>query len=181
MIELLFEYLSLWCIWPYVPTISCTSFRVALNSIVAWISRSSCSKHSWYLKFNSMLWKSNPQPLCSWTNTLSFSQINQKIGLCCDYLHPQWISICVLIMSHTCFKLICSLNFPEYQGNSFLNTWLLSGCNAIWTEKHLVLKWKLNSLARRVKWLGCVVKNYLYGEFDYMFLSCHVSEWIYTL
>ena len=53
-------------------------------------------------------------------------------------------------MSHTCFKLTYSLNLPECQGNSFVNTWLLSGCNAIWTENHLVLKWTLNSLARLV-------------------------------
>ena len=29
--------------------------------------------------------------------------------------------------------------------------------------------------------MSCVVSAYLYGAFDCMFLSCHISEWIHTL
>ena len=51
------------------------------------------------------------------------------------------------------------------------------------TLNHLMRKRTLNHLAELPKWLSCVVSTYLYGTFDYMFLSSHVrvSEWIYAL
>ena len=53
-------------------------------------------------------------------------------------------------------------------------------CNGARTHNHLVHKWTLSYLAKLAKWLSCVVSTYLYGTFDYIFLSCHVrvSEWI---
>ena len=41
MIELCFEYLSVWCIWRYVLIMSHTRFSVNLHSVVAWMSRKS--------------------------------------------------------------------------------------------------------------------------------------------
>ena len=41
MIELCYEYLSLWCIWLYVLILSRMRFRVNSHSIVAWFSRNS--------------------------------------------------------------------------------------------------------------------------------------------
>ena len=46
---------------------------------------------------------------------------------------------------------IFSLNLPECQEilpQNRSKTWRLSVCNTIWTQNHLVLKWKLNSLSR---------------------------------
>ena len=47
-------------------------------------------------------------------------------------------------------------------------------------HNHLVCKQTFNHLAKLVKWLGCVLRTYLYGAFDCMLLSCHlgVLEWI---
>ena len=61
--------------------------------------------------------------------------------------------------------------------------WSFSDSNGIQTHNHLVCKRTLNHLAKLAKWLSCVVRTYLYGEFDCMLLSRHVrvSEWIYTL
>ena len=51
----------------------------------------------------------------------------------------------------------------------------LSDCNWPRTQNHLVLKWTLNYLAKLANWLNCVLSTYLYGAFDCMFLSCHMS------
>ena len=51
----------------------------------------------------------------------------------------------------------------------------LGDCNWTRTHNHLVHKRTLNHLAKQAKGLSCVVSTYLYGAFDYMFLSCHVS------
>ena len=47
----------------------------------------------------------------------------------------------------------------------------LSDCNWTRTYKHLVCKRTLNHLAKLTKWLNYVVRTYLYGAFDCMFLS----------
>ena len=59
----------------------------------------------------------------------------------------------------------------------------LSDSNGIRTHNHIVRKPKLNHLTKLTKWLGYVMSTYLYGEFNCMFLSCHVRvlEWIYTI
>ena len=59
----------------------------------------------------------------------------------------------------------------------------LSDCNWTRTQNHLVRKRILNQLAKLTKWLSCVLSTYLYGAFDFMFLSCHerISEWIHTI
>ena len=49
----------------------------------------------------------------------------------------------------------------------------LSDCNGNRTHNHLVRKRKLNHLAKLGKRLNCVVRTYLYGAFDCVFLSNH--------
>ena len=76
-------------------------------------------------------------------------------------------------------------------GNMFLETcyirsvriFVISDCNWAQTHNNLVRKRRLNHLAKLAKWLSCVVSTYLYGEFNCMFLSCHVriAEWIHAL
>ena len=75
------------------------------------------------------------------------------------------------------------LNVKELLARNRREIWSLSDCNGIRTHNHLICKRTLNHLAKLAKWLSCVVSTYLYGAFDYMFLSCHVrvSEWIHTL
>ena len=56
-------------------------------------------------------------------------------------------------------------------------------CKEIRTHNNLVRQRTLKHLAKLAKWLNYVVKTYLYGAFDCMFLSYHVrvSERVYTL
>ena len=60
---------------------------------------------------------------------------------------------------------------------------LLNDRNGIRTHNHLVRKRSLIHLAKLAKWLICVVSTYLYGEFEFTLLSCHVRvlESIYIL
>ena len=59
----------------------------------------------------------------------------------------------------------------------------LSDYNQNWTHNHLARKQTLNHLTTLAKWLSCVLRTYLYGAFDCMFLSCHIRvlECIYIL
>ena len=74
------------------------------------------------------------------------------------------------------------LNVKEFLAWNRCNIWSLSDSNSIWTRNHLVCKWTRNHLAKLAKWLSCVVNTYLYGAFDGMLLSCHISvlDGIYT-
>ena len=101
MIELCCDYLSVWCIWLYFLIISSTRFRVNPHSIVAWLTRISCSKQARNLTFKWLQLDSNPQPLSSYTNTQPFSQTSQMIELSCEYLSVECIWLYVLIMSCT--------------------------------------------------------------------------------
>ena len=58
-----------------------------------------------------------------------------------------------------------------------------SDCNWIRTHNHLIHKWTLNHFAKLTKLLSCIVSTYLYGAFDWMFLSCHghISEWVHAI
>ena len=75
------------------------------------------------------------------------------------------------------------LNVKELLARRRREIWSLSDCNWTQNHNHLVHKQTLNHLAKLTNWLSCVVSTYLYGAYDYMFLSCHirVSEWIHTL
>ena len=75
------------------------------------------------------------------------------------------------------------LNVKELFGRNRRDIWSLSDCSGTRTHNHLVFQRTLNTLAKLTKWLSWVVSTYLYGAFDFMFLSCHVriSEWIQTL
>ena len=61
--------------------------------------------------------------------------------------------------------------------------WRLSVINGTLTHNHLVHKRTLNHLTKQTKWLSWIVRTYLYGAFDCIFLSCHmrISESIHTL
>ena len=75
------------------------------------------------------------------------------------------------------------LNVKEILPHSRHEIWSLSDCNCTRTQNHLARKRTHNHLAKLAKWLSCVLRIYLYGAFDCMFLSCHVrvSEWIHNL
>ena len=66
------------------------------------------------------------------------------------------------------------LNVKELLARSRREIWRWSDCNWTRSQNHLVLKRTLNHLAELAKWSSCVPSTYLYGEFDCMFLSCHV-------
>ena len=61
--------------------------------------------------------------------------------------------------------------------------WSLSHSNTTLTRNHLVRKRTLKYLAKVTKLLSCVASTYLYGAFEFMFLSSQVpiSELIQTL
>ena len=65
------------------------------------------------------------------------------------------------------------LNVKELLPRSMHEIWSLNDSN--WTQTHSLLFYerKHNRLAQLAKRLSCVVSTYLYGAFDYMFLSCH--------
>ena len=97
-----------------------------------------------------------------------------------------YLSVCsyhVMKVFQSESTLYSCLNVKELLAWSRCKIWSLSYCNWTRTHNYLVHKWTLNHLATLAKWLSGVVKTYLYGAFDCMFLSCHVhiSEWIHTL
>ena len=55
--------------------------------------------------------------------------------------------------------------------------WVLSDYNWTRTHNHLVDKRTLNHLAKPAKWLSYVVSTYLYGKFDCMFITVHLTVW----
>ena len=104
-----------------------------------------------------------------------------------------WVLICTVHLT-VCFyhvtyefesesRLYSSLNVKELLARSRCHIWRLSDCDGTRTHNHLVRKRTLNHLAQLTKWLSCAVSTYLYGAFDWIFLSCHVRvwQWIHTL
>ena len=75
------------------------------------------------------------------------------------------------------------LNVKELLARNIGDIWSLSDCNPTRTHSHLVRKWTFNHLAKVAKWLSYGVSSYVYGAFDCMLLSYHlsVSEWLHTL
>ena len=120
-------------------------------------------------------------------NTQPFSQTGQMTELCCEYLSVRSIWSCLVVMSHTSFRVnlysIVRLNIKELLAWSRCYIWRISDSNGIWTHNHLVHKWTLNHKAKLAKWLSCAVSTYLHNASDCMLSSYHiqVSEWIYTL
>ena len=98
-----------------------------------------------------------------------------------DFFNYMFSSCHVRVQSESIFYRC--LNVKELLPRSRREIWSLSDCNWIWNHHHLVHERTLNHLAKLVKWLSCVVRTYLYGAFDCMFLSCdvRVSEWIHIL
>ena len=104
-----------------------------------------------------------------------------------------WVLICTVHLTvcpchvtyafQSDYTLYICLNVKEFLAPNKSDIWSLSDCNWTRMHNHLVRKRTLNHLAKLAKSLSCVVSTYLYGAFDYMFLSCHVriSQWIYTL
>ena len=163
MTELCCEYLFVWFIWLCAILMSHARFRVNFHSIVTWMSRSTL------------------------LNTVAISEV-----LTNDWA-VLWVLICTihLTVCYCYFRytfqgesiLYSYLNATKLPARNKFDIWNLSDSNRIWTHNLLVRKQTLNHLAKRAKWLSCVVRTYLYGAFDCMLFSCHalVSEWIYTL
>ena len=149
------------------------------------------SKEGQYLKFKWLQRDSNPEPLSSYTNTQPFSQIDEMFEHNCEYLSVPFISLHVLVMSHTHFTVNPHSIFAWMSRNSLLkkgavsegNIRSLSDCNWTQIHNHLVHKLPLIHLTKLANWLSWIVSSYLYPAFDCMFLSCLVPllEWIHTL
>ena len=104
-----------------------------------------------------------------------------------------WVFICTVHLTECSYHftytfqsestLYSCLNVKELLARNRRDIWNLNDCNGTWTHDHLVRKRTPHHLAKLTKWLSFVVSTYLYGAFDWMFLSCHVrvSEWIHTL
>ena len=104
-----------------------------------------------------------------------------------------WVLICTLHLTVCSYHvkyafqsestLYSCLNVKELLPRSRREIRNISDWNRIRTHNHLVHERTLNHLAKLAKWLSCIVRTYLYGAFDCMFLSCHlrISEWIHTL
>ena len=72
---------------------------------------------------------------------------------------------------------LCSyLNAKEFLVQNSHRIRSSNDCNWTWTQNHLVFKWTWNHLANFAKWLSCVVSTYLFGVFDFMFLSS-IKTW----
>ena len=87
---------------------------------------------------------------------------------------PQIYSSCEKVLALTWFFfffsnwcVVCGLLWQDFGV-------VICDCSGTQTHNHLVCKWTLNCLAKLAKSLSCVVSTYLYGAFDFMFLSCHV-------
>ena len=91
--------------------------------------------------------------------TKRFKKINSwysKNVTLCMYLYSIFVWLCVIIMSHTCFRMnphfIVCLNVKELLARSRCHILSLSDSNVIWTHNHLVHKRTLKHLAKLVKW-----------------------------
>ena len=187
MIQLCCEYLSVRYIWLYVLIMSRTSLKVNPHSTVAWMPRNSLLERdaisedevtangleprtTYFLNEHSTIWP-------NWPN---------------DWAVP-WVLICTVHLNVCCYHvtyefesestLYSCVNVKEPLARRRHHIWRLSDCNGTRNHNHLVRKRTLNHLAKLAKWLSCVVSTFLYGEFDCMFLSCHVRfpKWIHTL
>ena len=81
-----------------------TRFRVNPQSIVAWMSRTSCTKQSRNLKFKWIQRDTDTTPLYSEMITTPLSQTSQMSKLCCHYLLVRCIWLCFMILSRASFK-----------------------------------------------------------------------------
>ena len=88
--------------------------------------RNPCSKQAQYLKFKLLQRDSNPQPLSSYTNTQSFSQINQMTKLSYEYFSLLCIWLYLIFMSRTRFRVNSGSIFFWMSRNSFLVTCAIS-------------------------------------------------------
>ena len=102
------------------------------------------------------------------------------IDLCWEYLSVQCIWLNVIIISHVHFQSESTpyscLNVEELLARNRCDIWILIESSRIWTQNHLFCKWTLNHLAKLAKWSSCVMSTYLYGVYDCMLLSCHVTH-----
>ena len=123
MIELYCEYLSVRWIWVYAIIMSCTSFRVNPHPIVCLNIKELLARNSGHIW--SFKWQQgdlNPQQISSQENTHPFSQTDQMIELCCDYLSVRCIWLHIIIMTRTSFRVdlhsIVCLNVKELLAQS---------------------------------------------------------------
>ena len=85
-----------------------------------------CSKQTQNLKFKWLQRDLNLQPLSSETTTELFSHTGQMIELCCEYLCVQSISLHLLIMSRTRFRMNLHFIVAWMSRNSLLETSAIS-------------------------------------------------------
>ena len=94
-----------------------------------------CSKQVRYLKFKWLKQHLNPQPLSLKMNTRPFGQTDQKTELCYEYLSVLCISLHVIIISCTHFRVNAHSIFAWLSRNSLLKTgWHL---NFKWLKQDL--------------------------------------------
>ena len=79
------------------------------------------------------------------------------------------------------YELYSCLNFKELVARKRHNIWSLSDWNWTQTHNHIVCKRILNHLAKLAKWLSSIMSTYLYGAFNFMFLSCHVHRGVVVI
>ena len=146
-----------------------------------------CSKEARYLNLKWEQGEPNPQLLSMLRNTKPFSETGQMIELCYEYLPVRCIWLYILILWGTNLRVnphsIVWMNVKELLARSRCHISTLSNNNEIRIQNLLVRKRTHHHLAKLIKWLNCVVSNYLYGAFECMILSCHVQllEWIHLL
>ena len=187
MIEPTSEYFSARSIWLYVLVMSRTHFKVNPHSIVAWMSRKSLlkagaksqvyvtptgleSRTTQFVNENSIIWP-------NWPNDWAVCWV-----LICK-VHLTVCSCHVTYAFQSVSTLFNYLKVKEHVAPNSCKIWSLSDCNWTQTQNHLVRQRTLNHLAKLTKWWSCVLITYLYGTFDWMFLSCQVRiwEWIQKL
>ena len=132
MIELCCDFLSVRCIWLYVIIMSLTGFRVNPHSLPQCLG-TLCWKQVTYrgLSESSEI-QTNNHLVRKWTLNRQNGQI---IELCCEYLSVSCISLYVIILSRTSFRVnphsVVCLNVTELVARSRCHIWGLSDSNHI--------------------------------------------------
>ena len=132
--------------WPTLKSCSFPPLRLGEMKIVA----SRPQVETFFLQslcLKKYIWQNDLKRLNSWYSK------NVTLYM---YLYSIFVWLCVIIMSHTCFRMnphfIVCLNVKELLARSRCHILSLSDSNVIWTHNHLVHKRTLKHLAKLVKW-----------------------------
>ena len=126
------------------------------------------TEHLWWLLFKTC----NSNNLFKYFSVISLT--NSKYLITCNSNSDKIIWKCIHLSKICSDGALTNLEQTERD---------LSDCNGTQTHNHLIRKQTLKHLTKLAKRLSCIVSTYLYGDFDYMFLSYHVCiyEWMHTL